>query len=164
MAMANPRNSQKPKPLVLEFEVANSVRIQSSVLIGTPILRDPATGKNRVAAHNTQFLAIWDTGAPYTLVVPKVVKAAKLAQRGFRLVGGIGSAPRQRPAYPASIVFYAPTQVSFQFVDITMLERDDELAGADILIGMDIIKRGETRIGPKNGGLWFSFIIGGGES
>ena len=73
------------------------------------------------------------------------------------MVGGIGSTPKQRPAYPASVVFHTGKAVNFQFVDVAMLEDDNQLGGADMLIGMDIIAKGETRIGRKNGKLWFSF-------
>ena len=75
------------------------------------------------------------------------------------MVGGIGSEPRLRPAYPASIVLLAPNSLDLQFVDVTMLEDDDQLDGADVLIGMDIIAKGETRIGRRNGELWFSFSL-----
>ena len=73
--------------------------------------------------------------------------------------GGIGSTPKQRPAYPASVLFLAPNSLSLLFVDVTMLEDDSQLGGADMLIGMDIIAKGETRIGRQNGELWFSFAL-----
>ena len=73
------------------------------------------------------------------------------------MVGGIGSKPKQRPAYPASVVFLASNAISFQFIDVTMLEGDNQLGGADMLIGMDIIANGETKIRRNKGGLWFSF-------
>ena len=75
------------------------------------------------------------------------------------MVGGIGSTPKQRPAYPASVVFRASDEASFHFVDVTMLEDDRQLGGADMLIGMDIIASGETRIRRKNGDLYFSFTL-----
>ena len=55
----------------------------------------------------------------------------------------------------------APNSLDLQFVDVTMLEDDDQLGGADVLIGMDIIAKGETRIGRRrrNGELWFSFSL-----
>ena len=147
------------KPFVVEFKIEDPTRIQSYVRIGTPISKDDATGKLRLTTWDTDFTAIWDTGAPFTLVVPRVVQTASLKQRGFRMVGGIGSAPKQRPAYPASLLFLAPNSLSLQFVDVTMLEDDSQLGGADMLIGMDIIAKGETRIGRKNGELWFSFTL-----
>ena len=148
-----------PKPFVVEFKIEDSTRIQSHVRIGSPISKDNATGKLRLTTWDTDFTAIWDTGAPFTLVVPRVVQTASLKQRGFRKVGGIGSAPKQRPAYPASVVLHAPNAVNLQFIDVTMLEDDNQLGGADMLIGMDIIAKGETRIGRRNGELWFSFTL-----
>ena len=147
------------KPFVVEFKIEDPTRIQSHVRIGTPISKDDATGKLRLTTWDADFTAIWDTGAPFTLVVPRVVQTAGLKQRGFRKVGGIGSEPKQRPAYPASLLFLAPNSLSLQFVDVTMLEDDSQLGGADMLIGMDIITKGETRIGRKNGELWFSFTL-----
>ena len=148
-----------PKPFVVEFKIEDSTRIQSHVRIGSPISKDNATGKLRLTTWDTDFTAIWDTGAPFTLVVPRVVQTASLKQRGFRKVGGIGSAPKQRPAYPASVVLRAPNAVNLQFIDVTMLEDDNQLGGADMLIGMDIIAKGETRIGRRTGELWFSFTL-----
>ena len=145
------------KPFVVEFKIDNPGRIQSRVRIGSPVSKDDATGELRITAWGTDFTAIWDTGAPFTLVVPRVVQTASLVQRGFRRVGGIGSEPQKRPAYPASVVFLASNAVNFQFVDVTMLENDNQLGGADMLIGMDIISKGETKIGKRNGDLWFSF-------
>ena len=147
------------KPFVVEFKIEDSTRIQSLVRIGTPIGKDNATGKLRLTTWETDFTAIWDTGAPFTLVVPRVVRTASLKQRGFRMVGGIGSEPKQRPAYPASILFLVPNSLSLQFIDVTMLEDDNQLGGADILIGMDIIAKGETRIARRDGELWFSFTL-----
>ena len=148
-----------PKPFVVEFKIEDSTRIQSLVRIGTPIGMDHTTGKLRLTTWETDFTAIWDTGAPFTLVVPRVVQTAGLKQRGFRMVGGIGSESKQRPAYPASILFLAPNSLSLQFIDVTMLEDDNQLGGADILIGMDIIAKGETRIARRDGELWFSFAL-----
>ena len=145
------------KPFVVEFEISDPKRIQSHVRIGTPMSKDESTGKAQITAWGTEFTAIWDTGAPFTLVVPRVVQTASLKQRGFRNVAGIGSMPKQRPAFPASVVFLTGTVVNFQFIDVTMLEDNNQLGGADMLIGMDIIAKGETRIGRKNGKLWFSF-------
>ena len=145
----------KPRPFVVEFRITDPRRIQSPVRIGTPITQD--NGKLRFSAVETVLIGIWDTGAPYTLVVPSVVQTASLIQRGFKPVGGLGTEPKDRPAYPASIVFGTSDGVHFQFVDVTMLEDDEQLGGAHVLIGMDIIGRGETRIWRKRDGLWFSF-------
>ena len=147
------------KPFVVAFKIEDPTRIQSQVRIGSPISKADTTGKLHLTTWDTDVTAIWDTGAPFTLAVPRVVQTANLKQRGFRKVGGIGSTPKQRPAYPASVLFLAPNSLSLQFVDVTMLEDDSQLGGADMLIGMDIIAKGETRIGRKNGELWFSFAL-----
>ena len=132
-----------PKPFVVEFKIEDSTRIQSHVRIGSPISKDNATGKLRLTTWDTDFTAIWDTGAPFTLVVPRVVQTASLKQRGFRKVGGIGSAPKQRPAYPASVVLRAPNAVNLQFIDVTMLEDDNQLGGADrVRVSYGIDSRG----------------------
>ena len=143
---------------MIEFEITNSTRIVSQVRIGPP--RDPGdpAGHQPVVAWKSQFTAIWDTGAPFTIVVPSVVQAARLQQRGFRPVGGIGTKPQKRPAFPASVVLSTSGgKMHPQFVDVAMVEHDSHLGGAELLIGMDIIAKGETRIYRRQGALWFSF-------
>ena len=131
----------------------------SEVHIGTPIQRDADTGMPAVTAHPATFTAVWDTGAPYTLAVPRVILAADLKQRGFRPVGGINGPVQIRPVYPASIVMPVDAQnFVIRFADIAKLMRNNQLGDIDMLIGMDIISTGETKIARrKDGNLWFSF-------
>ncbi|MCY4499030.1 MAG: hypothetical protein OXC14_17315 [Rhodospirillaceae bacterium] len=47
-----------------------------------------------------------------------------------------------------------------QFANIAKLMQNNQLGSIDILIGMDIISTGETRIARReDGNLWFSFSM-----
>ena len=48
--------------------------------------------------------------------------------------------------------------VTFHTTEIVRLEKDDQLGDVDVLIGMDIICRGDAAItADENEGLWFSY-------
>lgn len=75
------------------------------------------------------------------------------------MTAGIDGIVSRRPVYPASLVMNATaTNLAIHFTDVVKLERDDQLGGIDMLVGMDIIATGETRIAKReDGNLWFTF-------
>lgn len=144
--------------VTVEFEIKNRQRILSRVRIGAPIYFDPTKKEAHIdGGSGAEYIAIWDTGAPYTVVVPKIIRTEGLLPRGFREFAGVGSKFRERPVYPASVVFSNSSGLYITYAEVTMLENDKQLGGADFLIGMDIIANGETRIGNKNNKFWFSY-------
>lgn len=149
---------QVPK---VEFPLESPSRIVSTVKIGSPAVHDPETGEQQVTAFGRDFVAIWDTGAVHTVAVPLVINTANLTRRGFRRSAGIDGVEKRRPVYPASVFMPLNQGVTFHFTEVTMLERDDQLhkeGKVHMLIGMDIISRGDTTIAWRSDGrLWFTF-------
>lgn len=134
-------------------------RFAYEIRIGPPGELDPTTGKYRVEAPKSQsFSAVWDTGASGTVVVPKVVRAANLKSRGFRMSSGIDGVTRRRSIYPACIAMAVSQGIVLHHTEVLMLERDDQLGDIDVLIGMDIISAGETLIAKRHDGtVWLTY-------
>ena len=144
----------------VSFQLTDPFRIVSRVGIGTPKTFNPKTGADQVTTYGRPFTAVWDTGAPFTVAVPRVIQTASLKQRGFRPTRGIdGGPPRLRPVYPACIWMSSDNVgPTFCFTDVVMLERDDQLGKCDLLIGMDIMGSGDIGTEWRDGGtLWFTF-------
>ena len=147
------------KPAVTTFRLDQRQRIVSQVGIATPISRDDVTGKVNVTAFGgTRFTAVWDTGAERTTVVPGVIENTQLKSHGFCKNRGVDGIVQTRPVYLASISMQTTGGVTFHSTEIVRLERDDQLGDVDVLIGMDIICRGDAAItADEQGGLWFSY-------
>lgn len=98
------------------------------------------------------FNAIWDTGATNTVITGKVVAAMGLFPVGIvktHTVSGVLDAN----VYIASI--FLPNRVAIPNVQVT----EGNLAGADVLIGMDIITQGDFAVSNRHGQTWFTFRI-----
>ena len=101
-----------------------------------------------------RYTAIWDTGATRTTVVPRVVsQSAYLVRSGFEPSVGIDGIATVRPLYPAAFMIQtegsgsARSHFMLDLVNVAMLERDDQLfGGVDVLIGMDIILKGNSTL------------------
>ena len=99
-----------------------------------------------------------DTGAERTTVVPRVIRDTGLQSHGFCENRGVEGVVTTRPVYLASIGMPTSGGATFHTAELVMLERDDQLGGVDVLIGMDIISRGDLAItADENGELWFSY-------
>ena len=122
----------------------------SRVLL-TPILILP-TFKN---SNNKQIQvnAIWDTGATSSVISPKVVEACNLISSGKDKVHTAGGTSVQN-VYLVDI--YLPNGILVKSVRVTEAK---EIAGADALIGMDIISLGDFAISNVDKKTVFSFRI-----
>lgn len=113
------------------------------------------------------FLAVWDTGASYSVVEPRVVDAFNLDRIGFRDVMGIAGEIRSREVYIATLIFAREPAIqeegdnltSLHQTHVAMLEENGQLGGdIAILKGMDIIQRDDFAVSQDGqGGSWFSF-------
>ena len=104
-------------------------------------------------AEDPQYTALWDTGAMRTTVLPRVVRNSNLMRSGFEPSVGIDGVAIVRPLYPAAFFFQTDrsgsSRASFMLdmVEVAMLERDDQLfGGIDVIIGMDIILKGNSTL------------------
>lgn len=98
------------------------------------------------------FTAIWDTGATNSAITQNVVDACGLVATGIAQVHGV-SGSSQVETYLVNLGL--PDKVIFYGVRVTKAQ----LPGADILIGMDIIVRGDFAVTNFNGATKFSFRV-----
>ena len=94
--------------------------------------------------------AIWDTGASCSCISQKVVKSLNLSEID-RVINHTANGPREAGVYLVNI--YLPNRVIFSATRVI----DAEILGADILIGMDVINKGDLAITHKNGATWMTF-------
>ena len=98
------------------------------------------------------FKAIWDTGAVGSVISTNVVKALNLKPTGkTRVLHANGDAIVN--TYTVNI--FLPNKVAFPSLPVT----EGILGDTDVLIGMDIISRGDFSITSSQGKTKFSFQI-----
>ena len=98
------------------------------------------------------YKALWDTGATGTVITRKIVDDLGLKQIGItKVFHGDGST--DQPVYYINILL--PHKVGFSYVRAT----EGKLTGFDVLVGMDIIIKGDFAITNSDGRTTFSFRI-----
>lgn len=120
------------------------------VLVAAPTLTQPFNPNKQFAKFDR---AIWDTGATCTVITKKVVAGLGLEATGMAPVSGVNSQSIV-PTYVVDILL--PNNVLIQNVNV--LEGNIS-ANFDVLIGMDIIQRGDMAISNANGKTKFTFCI-----
>jgi hypothetical protein len=109
----------------------------------------PAAGQQ--PGHET-FKALWDTGATGSVVTQKVVDKCGLKATGMVTMIGVHG---KKPTNTFLVDLLLPNGVNVTNVTVAL----GELAGADLLIGMDIITTGDFSITNVGGSTVFSFRI-----
>ena len=98
------------------------------------------------------FSAIIDTGATITCVSPSIAAKLGLEQIGLMRVAGVHNSTEDCPLYSAEIRLDGGIVLDQSVVGA-------KPAGSDILIGMDLLSRGDFSLSHnKNGEMIFSFI------
>jgi len=125
---------------------ASSVVLEliSPVAIGLPIKKD-------TTPEQYALVGLWDTGATGCAVASHVIQAIKPPLVGVISVGGVHGR-EMRGQYLVSMML--PNHVGFNAVPVT--ELSDE-AGCDVLIGMDVICRGDFSTSTIGGKTSFTF-------
>ena len=100
-----------------------------------------------------QFNALWDTGATASMVTKRVVEDLGLPAEGYSRVFHVGGEEANVPQYYVNLVLL--TDVHFAGVNVFQ----GKLLGTDVLIGMDIINRGDFAVSNRDGATTFSFRI-----
>jgi hypothetical protein len=109
---------------------------------------DPKIAQSHPPA--TGFNALWDTGATNSVITQKVVDACGLVPISMTQVNGVHG-PEVAEVYLISLKL--PNQVDFSQLRVTK----GKFIGADVLIGMDIINRGDFAVTNHNGITTFSY-------
>jgi predicted aspartyl protease len=118
----------------------------------TPVLISPAFDPkttNPLPVHK-QYNGIWDTGATNTVISRKIVDDLLLKPIGMTLIKH-AKGEDMSEVYFVNIVL--PNKVGFSQIRVT----EGILSGADVLVGMDIITRGDFAVTHKDAKTTFSF-------
>lgn len=98
------------------------------------------------------FVGLWDTGATGSVITRKVVDQLDLKPTSkAKIYHANGEAVVD--VYYVNI--FLPNQVGFSFIKVT----EGKLTGADVLIGMDIISKGDFAISNFNEKTTFTFRV-----
>lgn len=109
---------------------------------------DPLSGKKHPEIK--KFVGIWDTGASATVITKNVVDALGLKPIGKTKIRHANGEATVNMYY---VNLFLPNQVAFKFIRVT----EGILGDADILIGMDVITKGDFAVTNFNGKTTFSF-------
>ena len=144
----------QPEPHSFTAEYSRTVRaLITPVLLSTGF--DPQKTKPYPAPK--KFNAIWDTGATNCVITRKAIDQCDLKPIGAVQVhhgGGI----QIRAVFLVNLGL--PNKVGFAQIRAT----EGDIAGADVLLGMDIISGGDFAITQQDGKTTFSFRIPSAET
>ena len=104
------------------------------------------------AKRSRKCVALWDTGATNTVITKVVAQDLNLPVTGMAVVNH-AAGMSQVPKHVVNIML--PNNVGIPFTEVT----EGDLKGCDVLIGMDIITRGDFAITNVGGKTTFSFRI-----
>ncbi len=100
-----------------------------------------------------RFRSLWDTGATISMVSQRVVEELGLPVEGQVNVRHAGGVAKGLPLYYVGLLLYNNVQI--ERIRVGLLAGQD----IDVILGMDIINRGDFAISNKNGSTSFSFRI-----
>lgn len=101
----------------------------------------------------TKIIGLWDTGASCSAISQRAVTALNLKSTGAAVINhanGVSTVP----TYLLNVML--PNEVGIPFVRVTEAQLNGDF---DILIGMDLISKGDFSICNKEGKTTFSFQI-----
>lgn len=100
-----------------------------------------------------QYNALWDTGATKSCITQQVVDDLQLLPTGYTTIIHADGITPDVPTYSVSIQL--PNGVEIDYLTVSCAK----LTGFQVLIGMDIISKGDFAITNFNGKTTFSFRI-----
>ena len=125
--------------------------LQETIHVSTAF--DPSTFIKPLNPKNCgaeEFIAIWDTGATGTVISQKIVRECGLKPIGLVKVY---TANDERLSQVYLVSIFLPNHVLFPQLRVT----EGTILDADVLIGMDIITRGDFAVTNSDGRTTFSF-------
>ena len=99
-----------------------------------------------------EFIGLWDTGATNSAITDKVIAKCGLKPTGMVKVG-TAAGEVDTETYLVNVAL--PNRVAFSNMTVTR----GDLRGTDLLIGMDIINKGDLALTNFNGKTVFSFRV-----
>ena len=100
-----------------------------------------------------QYDALWDTGAMQSMVTQRVVDDLGLRAQSYTKVFHVGGSSIDVPQYYVNLVVVSDFHIPYLQVV------HGRFPGIDVIIGMDIINRGDFAVSNRNGATSFSFRI-----
>jgi predicted aspartyl protease len=111
----------------------------------------PSSRQIQIPSAAKEYDALWDTGATSSVITRKVVDECGLKPIGMAVVHH-AKGRTTTPVYLVSV--FLPNRVFFSSLRVT----EGDLAGdTEVLIGMDIINRGDFAVSNNNGKTAFTF-------
>ena len=98
--------------------------------------------------------AVWDTGATQTVITNRIAQRMKLKATGKAIVFGVNS---QTIVNRYMVYIQLPNKIKLSTFEV--LESDLNSQDIDLLVGMDIIQKGDFLISNANRKTTFSFCI-----
>src|SRR3989338_11350799 len=130
--------------------VTKILRVEAGVSV--PFTPPPNPVNTTINVEIKKYNGIWDTGATHSVVTKRVVTELDLKPIGIVEVHTANGQTHQKQ-YIANL--YLPNQVAFGMLRVT----EAPLHGTDILIGMDIISRGDFCLSNFGGKTVLTFRI-----
>ena len=114
---------------------------------------DPSSTSKPLSPENLgakKFVAIWDTGATGTVINQKVINECGLKPIG---IAEVSTANEKRLSSVYLVSIFLPNHVYFPQLRVT----EGTISEGDVLIGMDIITRGDFAVTNSDGRTTFSY-------
>lgn len=143
---------KKPHVFHFAFKIEYSMVVRE--LITDAKIKLPTALAGRANRAWIDVMSIWDTGATNSVITRSVVEKLKLVPTGKATVLGVNSR-EIRDTYMVDIGL--PNHVIMP--DVIVTECNINSPNIDLLIGMNIIRRGDLAISNGSGHTIFSFAI-----
>lgn len=120
----------------------------------TPAFDPSKLADNKIPFEIIEKKALWDTGATNSVITPDTAKDLNLTPIGVREVRHFGGT---KVCNTYLVNFFLPNQVIISGVSVT--ESDSIINDFGIIIGMDIISKGDFSITNVGGSTWVSYRV-----
>ena len=110
-------------------------------------------GDSAPEPERVQFDGLWDTGATASMITERIVEKLGLTGEGLTKIHHATGESDNVPLYYVNLVLLNNVRITGVRASL------GKLPGIDVLIGMDIINRGDFAVSNCNGSTQFSFRI-----
>lgn len=145
-----------PIPKSLSFTArftnrTNQLKVKTLVSKPSPSGKDVVIPPDVVQSAK-EYIGIWDTGATNSVISQKVIDECELKPTGMAMVQG-ATDPDPKPCETFLVNIFLPNRVVITSIRVAK----GSLRDCDVLIGMDVINRGDFAITHYSGNTMFSF-------